>query len=116
MTILSILQERTREQAVVEKIMQGCSFRSIDLFQVNSLAANLNKYQVMIIDKMTNPINHIMIDNTKVKATTITLLGLEIGNTLSFKQHVDLPCQKENFKTNALQRIRSYLDMLDAWI
>lgn len=60
MTILSISQERTSKQVVVEKIMQDCNFRCIDWFKVNFLAANLKKYQVMIISKMINPINPTM--------------------------------------------------------
>lgn len=60
MTILSISQERTSKQVVVEKIMQDCNFRCIDWFEVNFLAANLKKYQVMIISKMINPINPTM--------------------------------------------------------
>lgn len=60
MKILSISQERTSKQVVVEKIMQDCNFRCIDWFEVNFLAANLKKYQVMIISKMINPINPTM--------------------------------------------------------
>ena len=60
MKILSISQERTSKQVVVEKIMQDCNFRCIDRFEVNFLAANLKKYQVMIISKMINPINPTM--------------------------------------------------------
>ena len=60
MKILSISQERTSKQIVVEKIMQDCNFRCTDWFEVNFLAANLKKYQVMIICKMINPINPTM--------------------------------------------------------
>lgn len=38
------------------------------------------------------------------------LSGLETDYKLSFKLHNDALCQKENFKTNALQRTENYLN------
>lgn len=60
---------------------------------------------------MTNPINSLIIDHVEVKPkTTVMLSGLETDYKLSFKLHNDALCQKENFKTNALQRTENYLN------
>jgi len=41
---------------------------------------------------------------------SVKLLGVEIDNKLSFKNHINIICKKANQKLNALARVSSYMD------
>ena len=57
----------------------------------------------------------ISVAGVNITATeTVKLLGIEIDNKLSFEHHIRKLCKSVNNKTNALLRIRNYIDVLKA--
>ena len=86
-------------------------------FMLNSLTANLGKFQFMILDDKTC-YNHILkINSTCVQSSNdITLLGIMIDKNLTFKKHTDKLVRKTQYKLHALQRIRKILTIEKAKI
>ena len=81
-------------------------------FQVNSVKANLKKFQFMILGKSKRQTIILNINNIKIRESqNVELLGLIIDNRLTFKDHINMLCRRGNYKLHALRRIRKYLTL-----
>ena len=81
-------------------------------FKVNSIKANPKKFQFMILGKCTRQTITLNINNIKIRESqNVELLGLIIDNRLTFKDHINMLCQRANYKLHALRRIRKYLTL-----
>ena len=76
------------------------------------MVANPGKFQMMVLGKGTE--NEIIIEIDCVKITSsssVRLLGVTLDKNLKFSAHIDSICKSVNNKTNALLRIRRYIDL-----
>ena len=57
-------------------------------FEINSMAANPHKFQIMLLGIPDNSIINFSIENITIKASNrIKLLGIEIDHKLNFSNH-----------------------------
>ena len=81
-------------------------------FKVNSMKANPQKFQFMILGKSTRQTIILNINNIKIRESqSVELLGLTIDNRLTFKDHINMLCHRASYKLHALRRIRKYLTL-----
>ena len=81
-------------------------------FKENSMKANPNKFQFMILGKTPRQLIMLNINQIKVEESQkVVLLGLTINNRLTFKNHVDMLCSTANYELYALRKIRKYLTL-----
>ena len=79
--------------------------------KLNSLEANPNKFQSMLISSNAQKDNDLQIEvNDNVITATLKILGIQIDCKLNFNGHIDFLCTKAGRQLNALQRIRGSLD------
>ena len=79
-------------------------------FQVNSLKANLGKFQFMILGDLKNNTFILNIHDKEIKnASEVELLVITIDSQLKLKKHFDNLCRKASYKLHALRRIRNFL-------
>jgi len=82
----------------------------IEWFKLNSMKANPDKFQFMVLGVNKSEPVCINIDgNLKNSSSEVVLLGVTIDCELKFKKHVDELCQRASFKLHALRRIRKFL-------
>jgi len=80
-------------------------------FDINSMAANPAKFQVMFLGTK-EPISDFCIKDIYIPVSDcVKLLGITIDRKLSFKDHISLSsvCNRASCKTKALLRIRFFL-------
>ena len=84
-------------------------------FKINSLKANPNKFQFMILGKNVAETFSLNVNETTIEASSnVVLLGVTIDQQLNFKLHVDNLCRHAMYKVYALRRIRKYLNVTKA--
>ena len=84
-------------------------------FKGNSMVANPGKFQMMFLGKGTENEIIIEIDGVKItSSSSVRLLGVTLDKNLRFSAHIDSLCKSVNNKTNALLRIRRYIDLAKA--
>ena len=84
-------------------------------FKINSLKANPNKFQFMILGKNVTETFSLNVNETTIEASSnVVLLGVTIDQQLNFKLHVDNLCRHAMYKVYALRRIRKYLNVTKA--
>ena len=82
----------------------------LNWFKLNSLKANLGKFQFMILGDRSHHKRELKINSIKVEASDdVLLLGITIDKKLTFKQRCENPCRKAQYKLHALRRIRKFL-------
>ena len=65
----------------------------LEWFKVNSMKANLKKFQFMILGKSTRKTIILNINNLKIRESqNVELLDLTIDNRLTFKYHINMLC------------------------
>jgi len=81
-------------------------------FKNNSMVANPDKFQLMFLGREAlNKTIEMKIENTTIKSIDqVRLLGVEIDNKLSFKNHITNICNSANNRLRALYRIRGVID------
>ena len=78
------------------------------------MKANPGKSQFMILGDKSVHKRELMINSIKVEASDdVLLLGITIDKKLTFKQHIENLCRKEQYKLHALRRIRKVLAIED---
>ena len=86
----------------------------IHWFDINGLAANPSKFQVMFLG-LKQALSKFNIGNISIKIKdTVKLLGIYIDNKLRFNTHVENKCQKASNKIRALRRIRPFISLKTA--
>ena len=82
----------------------------IEWFKINSLKANPDKFQFMVLGNKDERSFNIHINNVKIKnSNEVTLLGIKIDKNLTFKKHISELCRSASYKLYTLRRIRKYL-------
>ena len=82
-------------------------------FKLNSLEANPNKFQSMLISPNAPKDNDLQIevnDNVITATSTMKILGMHIDSKLNFNGHIAFLCTKAGRQLNVLQRMRGSLD------
>ena len=80
-------------QAVTEKLTYDVK-NVLTWFKINSMKANPEKFQFMILSKTSRPEYNSLIDSNVVKETVdVEMLGLIVDNKLSFEKHIAKLCQ-----------------------
>ena len=83
----------------------------ITWFNNNAMVANPDKFQFMVLGKNVNDKISITIENITLESIkTVKLLGINIDSKLNFKEHIKTMIKAANNKTNALFRLRKYID------
>ena len=81
-------------------------------FKVNSMKANPNKFQFMILGKSITQTVILNINNIRIRESqNVELLGLTTDNRLTFIDHIIMLCCGANYKLHALRRIKKYLTL-----
>ena len=79
--------------------------------KLNSLGANPNKFQSMLISSNAQKDNDLQIEvNDNVITATLKILGIQIDWKLNFNCHIAFLCTKTGRELNVLQRMRGSLD------
>ena len=79
-------------------------------FRLNSLKANSEKFQFIIIGDKTCCEHVLKVNLTCVQSSDdVTLLGVIIDKSLTFKKDIDNLVRKAHNKLHALRRIRKFL-------
>ena len=88
-------------------------------FRLNSLKVNPGKFQFMILGDKTCYELILKIISTCVQSSVdVTLLGVIIDKSLTYKKHIDNLVRKALYKLHALRRIRKFLTLetLRYWV
>ena len=84
----------------------------MEWFKVNSLKANADKFQFMVLGTNQNESLNINIGGNTIKSSSeVVLLGVTIDCELKFKKHIDELCRRASYKLHALCRIRKFLSI-----
>ena len=93
------------------KILEKDTSTSIDWFTDNSLSANPDKFQAMIVSKTSHSNVKIELKGTEIKLVdTMKTLGVNVDKHLDFKLHVSEICVKASKQLNVLRRLSKYLN------
>ena len=82
-------------------------------FKLNSLEANPNKFQSMLITPNAPKDNDLQIvvnDNVITATSTLKILGIHTDSKLNFNGHIAFLCTNAGRQFNVLQRMRGSLD------
>ena len=97
---------------VVKYTLKADTERALMWFRVNSLVANPEKFQMIFLGTDQADSDYFNFEgNIVYPSKSVKLLGVEIDYKLTFDSHISNICKIVNNKTNALMRIRSYLDI-----
>lgn len=100
------------DTAILKKKLESDCHEAMNWFELNSMKANANKFQLMFLSRCDKNMN----DSIRIGQTTITssqsinILGIELDNKLSFNIHTDEICSQAGKQINALKRIKQHLD------
>ena len=84
----------------------------MDWFKINSLKANLEKPQFMVLGGNKNDFFILNVAGKVIPfSSEVKLLGITIDYKLKFKKHINEFCRKASYKVHALRRIRRYLSV-----
>ena len=82
----------------------------MEWFKVNSLKANLSKFQLMAVGNKEKRSFNTHINNNQTKnSNEVTLLGIKFDKNLTFKKHMSELRRRASYKLHTLRRIRKYL-------
>ena len=81
----------------------------VNWYAINSLKANPEKFQAMILGKKTYDF-HFKIGNVEIdKETSINLLGVNLDNKLTFSKHISNICARVHNQIQVIKRFRHIL-------
>jgi hypothetical protein len=79
----------------------------IKWFSQNSMKANPDKFQFMLLGREIDSNLVLKIDSVELKPSTdVILLGVILDNKLNFEKHIKNICRTSHYKLHALRRIR----------
>ena len=82
----------------------------LDWFKFNSLKANPDKFQFMVLGASKNKSFSINIRGINVPfINEVILLGITIDHELIFNKHIEDLCKRASFQLHALRRIRKHI-------
>ena len=82
----------------------------LNWFKYNSMKANPDKFQFMVLGPSDNKCFILKINATEIRNTTeVELLGLTINHKPKFDAHIDKLCKTARFKLHALRKKRKLL-------
>ena len=82
----------------------------LEWFKFNSLKANLDKFQFMVLGASKNKSFSINIRGVNVPfINEVILLGITIDHELIFNKHIKDLCKRASFQLHALRRIRKHI-------
>jgi len=102
-------------QKTVEDLIQNLEAESkvaIDWFKNNEMIVNPEKFQAIIVTKKNKIGNSYSIDlgeNKVLSEKSVTLLGIQIDNKISFEDHISSLCKKASSQLNAIGRLKKYM-------
>ena len=85
---------------------------AVDWFKNNNMIANPGRFQAIIMNKTReNQITpKLKIYNKEIETTkSVSLLGIEIDNQLSFNLHISKLCSKAVMQLNAMCRLAKFM-------
>ena len=89
----------------------------LDWFKFNSLKANPDKFQFMVLGANKNKSFSINVRGINVPSRNeVILLGITIGHELKFNKHIEDLCKRASFKLHTFRRKRKYLGIEKARI
>ena len=76
-------------------------------FKINSMKANPEKFQFMILTKTRHPVYDLLIDLNVIKdSADVKMLGLIVDNKLSYEKYIAKFSQTASYKLHVLRRMR----------
>ena len=98
-------------KTVLEKLEHDAS-KFLYWFKINSMNANPEKFQFMILGKKSYQPQKLSINTFIISdSDEVELVGLTIDKELNFSEHTDKLYRNAQYKLNALRRIRKYLSL-----
>ena len=89
----------------------------MDWFKINSLRANLGKFQFMVLGANNNDCFNLNVAGKVIPLSSeVKLLGITINYDLKFKKHINELCRKASHMLPVLQRMRRCLSVNKAKI
>ena len=85
---------------------------AIDWFKNNSMIANPDKFQAVILSKNAIDVTHkLRINNNKIETSkSVKLLEVEIHyQIINFNEHISTLCSKAAIQLSALYRLQRYM-------
>ena len=76
------------------------------------MIVNPDKFQAIIVNKNNKLSNSYSIDlgeNKVLSESSVTLLGIQIDNKLTFEGHISSLCKKASNQLNAIGRLKKYM-------
>ena len=104
------LYSSNKELEIVFRNLETDLSNVLAWFNINSLKANPDKFQFMVLGTKEDDSFVLNIGKNKIESSTeVTLLGVKIDKKLKFKSYIEELCRKATYKLHALRRIRKYL-------
>ena len=95
---------------ITHRLVHDCSV-AFEWFPDNFMKLNADKCHLLVLGRSNDDPVTVRIGNSEVvNSSEGKLLGVQIGNKLSFDNHVSKLCQKTSNKLYALARISAYMD------
>ena len=90
-------------QTVIENLTYDVK-NVLTWFKINSMKANSEKFQFLILSKTRRPEYSLLIDSNPIKESAdVELLGLIVDNKLSFEKHIAKLCQTASYNLHELR-------------
>ena len=87
----------------------------LNWFKINSLKANPQKFQFMVLGEKESFQYKCKIEDTYIfSKDKVFLLGIIFDNKLAFEVHIENFCKKASFKLWNLQRMKKFLTVMQA--
>ena len=84
----------------------------MDWFKINSLKANLEKFQFVVLGANKNDCFNLNVAGKVISSSSeVKLLGITIDYDSKFKKHINELCRKASYKLHDLQITRRYLSV-----
>ena len=96
----------------VEEVIHNLEKTATDLFEWftnNEMRANPEKFQLILNSKSKHKL--MLGDASITNSNQVKLLGINIDNELTFKEHINQICKTASCKLNALARIIPYMNL-----